>query len=109
MINKATHTISHEEEPDYTTHPDSLPIMPADTMGIFIFLEDGYQERKNVLYHLFPLSPQCLVRLPTFVVVLQMESGICCNKMHVLTVRIRCRVLMLLSKSGKHVLISCRP
>jgi hypothetical protein len=57
MLDRATHTISHEEEPEYTSHPDSLPIMPADMVSIHSFLQNIQQERV--------LSPLPLVGIST--------------------------------------------
>jgi hypothetical protein len=57
VLDKATHTITHEDEPEYSLNPDTLPILPADTVGVYTFLQNIYQEREQ--------SPLPLIAIPS--------------------------------------------
>jgi hypothetical protein len=56
VLDTATHTITHEDEPEYSSNPDTLPILPADTVGIYTFLQNVYLQRAQ--------SPLPLIAVP---------------------------------------------
>jgi hypothetical protein len=56
VLDKATHTITHEDEPEYSSNADTLSILPADTVGVYTFLQSVYQERAQ--------SPLQLIAIP---------------------------------------------
>jgi hypothetical protein len=56
VLDKATHTITHEDELEYSSNADTLSILPADTVGVYTFLQNVYQERAQ--------SPLPLIDIP---------------------------------------------